>query len=77
MVSSEHTVSDASTLTGWHKSSYSGGSTPQGECLEVARGHADVPVRDSKDPHGPALIFEPSAWSAFVSAVKRGELPTI
>ncbi|GAA1699305.1 DUF397 domain-containing protein [Streptomyces yatensis] len=76
MVSSEHTVSDASTLAGWHKSSYSGGSTPQGECLEVARGHADIPVRDSKDPHGPALIFEPSAWAAFVSAVKRGEFPT-
>ncbi|MEV8055953.1 DUF397 domain-containing protein [Streptomyces antimycoticus] len=77
MVSSEHTVSDASTLSGWHKSSYSGGSTPQGECLEVARGHATVPVRDSKDPHGAALIFEPSAWSAFVSAVKRGEFPTV
>lgn len=74
MVSSEHTVSDASTLTGWHKSSYSGGD--QGECLEVARGHADIPVRDSKDPHGPALVFEPSAWSAFVSAVKRGTFPT-
>lgn len=74
MVSSEHTVLDASTLTGWYKSSYSGGD--QGECLEVARGHADIPVRDSKDPHGPVLVFEPSAWSAFVSAVKRGKFPT-
>lgn len=73
MVSSEHTVSDASTFTGWFKSSYSGGS--QGECLEVARGHADIPVRDSKDPHGPALVFERPAWSTFVSAVKRGEFP--
>lgn len=25
MVSSEHTVSDSSILTGWYKSSYSGG----------------------------------------------------
>ncbi|MEU1940965.1 DUF397 domain-containing protein [Streptomyces sp. NPDC020125] len=75
MVSSEHTVSDASSLTGWYKSSHSGGD--QGECIEVACGHADIPVRDSKDPHGPALIFEPSAWSAFVSAVKRGEFPSI
>ncbi|KAK1181793.1 DUF397 domain-containing protein [Streptomyces sp. NBS 14/10] len=73
MVSSEHTVSDASTLTGWFKSSYSGGN--QAECLEVARGHADIPVRDSKAPEGPALVFEPPAWSAFVSAVKRGEFP--
>ncbi|WP_413801107.1 DUF397 domain-containing protein [Streptomyces iranensis] len=76
MVSNKHTVPDSSRLTGWYKSSYSGGSTPQGECLEVARGHTAVPVRDSKDPHGPALVFEPSAWSAFVSAVKSGEFPT-
>ncbi|MDW6060263.1 DUF397 domain-containing protein [Streptomyces sp. FXJ1.4098] len=74
MVSSEHTASDAPTFTGWYKSSYSGGN--QAECLEVARGRADIPVRDSKNPHGPALVFEPPAWSAFVSAVKRGEFPT-
>ncbi|WP_448333952.1 DUF397 domain-containing protein [Streptomyces sp. DSM 41534] len=74
MTSTDHTVSDASTLTGWYKSSHSGPSN--GDCLEIARGYADVPVRDSKDPHGPALVFEPSAWSAFVSAVKRGEFPT-
>ncbi|MGW1375231.1 DUF397 domain-containing protein [Streptomyces sp. NPDC002446] len=73
MVSSEHTVSDSSTLIGWYKSSYSGGG--QGECLEVSRGHADVPVRDSKRPTGPALLFPAESWSAFVSAVKRGELP--
>lgn len=74
MVSSKHTTPNAYALTGWFKSSYSGGSN--GDCLEVARDRADIPVRDSKDPHGPALVFEPSAWSAFVSAVKRGELPT-
>ncbi|MER7787455.1 DUF397 domain-containing protein [Streptomyces sp. NPDC097640] len=73
MVSSEHSVSHASTLNGWYKSSYSGGD--QGECLEVARGHASIPVRDSKNPHGPALVFEPSVWSAFLSAVKEGEFP--
>lgn len=73
MVSSEHTVFDSSRLSGWYKSSYSGGD--QGECLEVARGHAGVPVRDSKNPHGPALVFPVESWSAFVSAVKRGEFP--
>ncbi|MGO4428949.1 DUF397 domain-containing protein, partial [Streptomyces sp. MCAF7] len=35
-----------------------------------------IPVRDSKAPEGPALVFEPSSWSAFVSAVKHGEFPT-
>ncbi|WP_043264657.1 DUF397 domain-containing protein [Streptomyces sp. CT34] len=71
MVSSEHTVTDSSTLTDWYKSSHSGGS--QADCLEVARGHAQVPVRDSKRPTGPALIFPSESWSAFVSAVRHGE----
>ncbi|WP_229758664.1 DUF397 domain-containing protein [Peterkaempfera bronchialis] len=33
-----------------------------------------VPVRDSKDPLGPALIFPAAAWESFVSAVKAGEI---
>ncbi|MFE7461493.1 DUF397 domain-containing protein [Streptomyces sp. NPDC057554] len=73
MVSSRRSVADASTLTGWFKSTYSGGN--QGECLEVARGHATVPVRDSKDPVGPVLTFSPQGWSGFVTAVKGGEFP--
>ncbi|WP_414506113.1 DUF397 domain-containing protein [Streptomyces sp. NEAU-L66] len=56
----------------WFKSSYSDNG---GNCIEVA---ADipgvVPVRDSKDPHGPSLVFEPAEWSSFVAAVKGGEL---
>ncbi|MFF4243842.1 DUF397 domain-containing protein [Streptomyces sp. NPDC001822] len=70
MASTEHTVSDASTLGGWTKSSYSGGS--QGECLEVARGHDAVPVRDSKVAHGPAVVMSVASWSAFVEAVRSG-----
>ncbi|MDQ0943389.1 DUF397 domain-containing protein [Streptomyces sp. V1I1] len=73
MVSSEHTVSDSSTLTGWFKSSYSGGG--QGECLEVARGYAGVPVRDSKAMNGPALVFSADGWAVFIAAVGSGELP--
>ncbi|SHI22555.1 DUF397 domain-containing protein [Streptomyces sp. 3214.6] len=72
MVSSEHTVSDSSILTGWYKSSYSGGG--QGDCLEVARGCAGVPVRDSKSVPGPAVVFSGRGWSAFVGAVKDGSL---
>ncbi|MFE6619244.1 DUF397 domain-containing protein [Streptomyces sp. NPDC057740] len=53
----------------WRKSTYSGGSG--GDCLEVADGHPTVvPVRDSKNPHGPKLIFRASSWSAFVEAVR-------
>ncbi|MBT2441149.1 DUF397 domain-containing protein [Streptomyces sp. ISL-36] len=72
MVSSEHTVRDSTTLTGWFKSSYSGGG--QGECLEVARGHAGVPVRDSKAATGPAVVFSADGWSSFVAAVRSGAL---
>ncbi|KUL27222.1 DUF397 domain-containing protein [Streptomyces regalis] len=76
---------DLSTAT-WHKSSYSQGgdnclevarwrkstySQGGGDCLEVADGHPTVvPVRDSKNPHGPKLIFRASAWAAFVEAVR-------
>jgi len=55
----------------WHKSSYSGGQG--GNCLEVSDGHPDfTPVRDSKNPHGPNLLFPTSAWAAFVEDLKRG-----
>ncbi|WKX72761.1 DUF397 domain-containing protein [Streptomyces sp. XD-27] len=26
-------------------------------------------------PHGPALVFDPAAWAAFVAAVQHGEFP--
>ncbi|MBB5940137.1 DUF397 domain-containing protein [Streptomyces zagrosensis] len=55
----------------WHKSSY---SSYQGDCVEVGTGLPNaVPVRDSKDPHGPALAFTAAAWSAFLAEVKAGE----
>ncbi|MFF2135781.1 DUF397 domain-containing protein [Streptomyces sp. NPDC058193] len=57
-------------FTGWFKSSYSGAN--QGECLEVAGGYSTVPVRDSKAPHGPALVFSAGGWAAFVAAVAEG-----
>ncbi|MER6063409.1 DUF397 domain-containing protein [Streptomyces sp. NPDC001792] len=59
---------DLSTAT-WHKSSYSQGGN---DCLEVADAHPTlVPVRDSKTPRGPKLVFRPTAWSAFVDHLKR------
>ncbi|WP_414507440.1 DUF397 domain-containing protein [Streptomyces sp. NEAU-L66] len=60
----------------WTKSSHSDGDG--GQCLEFSRAltepHGLVPVRDSKDPDGPALIFAAGDWSSFVSAIKRGQL---
>ncbi|MER7705049.1 DUF397 domain-containing protein [Kitasatospora sp. NPDC097605] len=55
----------------WRKSSYSGG---QNGCIEVADGHPGLmPVRDSKDPDGPALLFPSASWQSFVTAVRAGE----
>jgi hypothetical protein len=68
----DHVIAVASSLYGWRKSSYSGGGN--GECLEVADGRVAVPVRDSKVPHGPALVFGAGGWASFVAAVKSGEL---
>lgn len=34
-----------------------------------------VPVRDSKDPEGPALVFPAPAWQSFVAAVRAGDFP--
>ncbi|MCL6301123.1 DUF397 domain-containing protein [Streptomyces kronopolitis] len=53
----------------WRKSSYSDDNG--GNCLEVADNHpCIVPVRDSKSPQGPALIFPADGWTTFVDAVK-------
>ncbi len=58
----------------WHKSSFSGDNG--GECIEVAPGFPGlVPVRDSKNPEGPALVFPAAAWQAFVAGVRAGEFP--
>ncbi|WP_422736215.1 DUF397 domain-containing protein [Micromonospora sp. WMMD729] len=52
----------------WRKSTRSGASG--GNCVEVADNLPGVVgVRDSKDPTGPALAFDPSAWRAFVTLV--------
>ncbi|MGW2375151.1 DUF397 domain-containing protein [Kitasatospora sp. NPDC001683] len=63
------------TELAWLKSSYSG--SEGGNCIEVASGlPGSVPVRDSKDPHGPALRFTPEAWQSFVAGIRSGDLPT-
>ena len=59
----------------WRKSSHSGNDG--GDCIEAAPDFIPgaVPVRDSKDPQGPALVFDTDAFTAFVTAVKAGEFP--
>ncbi|MDO3701915.1 DUF397 domain-containing protein [Micromonospora sp. C28SCA-DRY-2] len=58
------------TSARWRKSSRSNGQG--GNCVEVADNLPGVvAVRDSKDPAGPALTFDPDAWRAFIAGVAR------
>ncbi|MFE3599164.1 DUF397 domain-containing protein [Streptomyces sp. NPDC059142] len=68
------TAPDATGTNRWRKSSYSGNDADS--CLEVLDNHpSGVPVRDSKAPHAPALLFPPAPWTSFVAAVRSGTLP--
>ncbi|MFJ6137138.1 DUF397 domain-containing protein [Kitasatospora sp. NPDC092286] len=59
----------------WVKSSH---STDGGQCVEVAPDYLNVvPVRDSKDPHGPALVFPTDAWQSFVTAVRADDFGAV
>jgi len=58
------------TSARWRKSSY---SSANGQCVEVALANEAVAMRDSKDPDGPALVFAPAEFDAFVRSVTDGE----
>ncbi|WP_406088660.1 DUF397 domain-containing protein [Kitasatospora purpeofusca] len=59
----------------WFKSSHSQNG---GTCVEVAPNYSGVvPVRDSKDPQGPALIFSAWEFAAFIDAVRDGEFGAV
>jgi hypothetical protein len=64
---------DCLEMATWRKSSHSGGSG--GNCLEVndAAHPGIVPVRDSKDPHGPALVFRAPVWAMFIDSLKSAD----
>ncbi|WP_319460603.1 DUF397 domain-containing protein [Micromonospora sp. RTP1Z1] len=54
----------------WRKSTRSGSNG--GACVEVADNLPGVVgVRDSKDPTGPVLTFDPQTWRAFIDHTKR------
>ncbi|MFI9054204.1 MULTISPECIES: DUF397 domain-containing protein [Streptomyces] len=65
-----------STTQQWVKSSYSN----SGSCVEWAPRTASttgtVPVRDSKNPGGPALAVAAVAFSSFVAGIKAAGFDT-
>lgn len=64
-------ISNASTIAGWRKSSYSG--SENADCVECARIGDGVATRDSKNPAGPALLFSGDAWAAFMAGIAAGD----
>lgn len=55
----------------WIKSRH---SNAEGNCVEVASlAEGSVAVRNSRDPHGPALIYTPAEVAAFLAGAKEGE----
>jgi hypothetical protein len=72
MLNEGRIVVPAAELTGavWRKSSFSG----QHQCVEVANlSTGEVAVRHSRQPAGPALVFTPDEWSAFLQGAAHGE----
>lgn len=56
----------------WFKSSR---SRDANACVEIAHlAEGSVGVRDSKNPTGPALVFNPDEWDAFNANVRNGNL---
>ncbi|WP_371800869.1 DUF397 domain-containing protein [Streptomyces sp. NBC_01732] len=57
----------------WVKSTYSDGNG--GQCIEwsptYAKAHGVVPVRDSKDPSGPALMLSPEGFAGLVEFARH------
>ncbi|WP_110945666.1 DUF397 domain-containing protein [Streptomyces avicenniae] len=68
-------MSQTPTARQWIKSSYSESSSGgRGEYSPSSASIGIVPVRDSKDPHGPALAVPIGTWRSFLAAVRSGGL---
>ncbi|MFD5425187.1 DUF397 domain-containing protein [Streptomyces sp. NPDC127084] len=62
---------DALTSATWIKSSH---SNPTGNCVELAAlSDGSIAMRNSRDPHGPALVYTRAEVAAFVAGAQDGD----
>ena len=70
----QHNMTAPTDLPGkltWRKSR---ASNPRGDCVELAKlAGGAVAVRNSRDPHGPALVYTAGEIAAFLEGAKAGE----
>ncbi|OIJ95250.1 DUF397 domain-containing protein [Streptomyces colonosanans] len=64
-----HTAPELAPDHAWFKSSYSDGNGQN--CVEVAHVAPHIGIRDSKNPHGPALLLPSHAWTEFIAYVSE------
>jgi hypothetical protein len=63
-------VSHLSELV-WQKSRR---SNPSGNCVEMAElPDGDIAIRNSRDPHGPVLVYSRAEIEAFIGGAKDGD----
>jgi hypothetical protein len=60
----------------WQKS---GRSNPSGNCVEMAElpDGGGIAVRNSRDPHGPALIYTYDEINAFILGAREGDFDNL
>lgn len=62
-------------VTNWRKSQ---ASNPSGSCVEVTElPEGTIAVRNSRDPHGPALVYTQEEMAAFLRGAKDGEFDNL
>jgi hypothetical protein len=60
----------------WRKSSRSGGTTTQSDCVEVAQLNHAVGIRDSKAPDAGYLALPAEGFARLVQQLKQGRPDT-
>lgn len=69
-IKSSYSADTSNCVERFRKSSYSSG----GDCVDVGECWCHgVPIRDSKNPDGPVLMFTEGAWAEFLAEVKHGQ----